>query len=335
MKLTIAVLVGSASLLACGGPSNRGTPPGGCPPAEAVAFAQWSPGGAHAGAPAEDAWLVRLGYRDVPGEHGDDEVPAPPTEPVLAPGPLPGYDVAKLGLGPLPPTVWLLRAGLPPCAAQVTGHVVERFEDGPISHAISAVLAGCPGPTDDSYAVGWISFAGGEPKDCRVELPAEVSRRTGVESEDGKYTIDPSGESVVPAPWQVAMPQEPCDNCAQLWSIETVAGDPAISAVIVTDVVLPIDPEGGACNLETHTHFGIYATPKDGAPVPIPLEDVSLYGALVDTRGARVVLGAGVDHWAVADVAADGTPGASRTVQFFLKHEEDSLWHSMAPYCGP
>lgn len=324
--IKLAAVAGSLGVFACGHPVVTAPSPAGCPSATQVALAQWNPrvigSPAYAGGPRDAGWLVRLGFRG-----GDD--PLGPR-----PGPVPGYEIAKLGLGPLPDTVWLLRPALAPCPARVTGYLAERVDDGPVSVRISAVLAGCAPPgADERWPTAWISFAPTAPTGCALETPVRVGERRGVDPGDGTFTIPPRTDgSDLPAVWELAAPTEPCPDCETLWAIDTVAAEPAISAVTVTD----LGPGADACAREAHARFGVYATPKDGAPIAIPLDGaLDLVGALVDPRGARVVLAAGVDRWAAHDLAADGVAGDHRTVQYYLAPEEDGPWQSLAPYCGP
>lgn|GEM_PF-3373115 len=317
-------------LLGCGAAARIDAAPRGCPDATAVALAQWSPrtvagSPPHRGTPKDAAWLVRLGFREV----GADDAPDP--------GPVPGYQLAKLGLGPLPTDVWFLRPGLAPCPAKVTGYVAERVEDGVPIIRLSAVLAGCAAPADDEpWTAGWISFEGVEPVGCRLELPARIGARVGVAAADGTFAIPPlTVETTLPEVWDLAVPVADCAGCETLWSVDAVAvADPAISAVTITDVVPGI---AAACELDARTSYGWFATPSAGAaPVRLDLpEAYDLAGALVDPRGTRAVLAIGVDRWAAYDLGADGALGAGRAVTYTTVSEEDLLWHSLAPYCGP
>ena len=298
-------------IVGCGVPVVTTPTPSGCPSAAAVALAQWNPrtvvgSPPYRGTPKDAAWLVRLGYRD----DGADDAPDP--------GAVPGYELAKLGLGPLPDQVWLLRPGLAPCPSRVTGYVAERIDDGPVSIRISAVLAGCAAPLDDErWPTAWISFAGAPPIGCRVEVPA--ARTTSAE--------------VLPDAWEPGAPTEPCDDCTRSWALDAIDGEPAIDAVTVTDLA----PAATACDAVHHDTYTIYAEPKDAPPVALalPTAAVDLAGALIDPSGLRAVLAIGVDTWAAYDVGADGALGAGRTVQHFIAHEEDGRWHSLAESCGP
>lgn len=313
-------------LAACGPTVHQAPAPEGCPPADLVALTSWNPRATAAppyqGTPREAAWLVRLGFRS------EDAVDAP------RPGPLPAYEVAKLGLGPLPEKVWLLRPALAPCPAKVTGYVVERIDDGAdVSLRISAMLTGCPAPADgDEWPRAWISFAAGEPTGCEVHLPAPVGARTGAETSDTFTVPAATPESALPEVWAAFAP-DACEGCETLWSESAIAGEPAVSVVTITQIA---PGHTGACDVEHTDSYGIYATPTGGTPAKLALaDDVDLDATLADKRGTRVILTSGVDTWAAHDLSTDGTLGTGRVVRHFIAHPEDNLWHSLAPYCGP
>jgi hypothetical protein len=321
MKLAAAA---SLVLIACGAPA-RTQPAGerGCPPAASVALASWHVDRLHGGAtypgsPKVSTWLVELGYRA-----GDaDDAPDP--------GPIERYEIAKLGLGPLPDDVWLLRPGLAPCAARITGYVAERL-DTPAWMRISAVLAGCPGPIeDDDWQLAWVSFDGAEPAGCRVLEPIDRGERLGVRGPAFDFTIPPlTAETTLPDRWDAVL-DPPCDGCQTLWRLDATDGDPAIAELTVSDV----EPIVDACAIVHHDHHGFYAVPEKGAPVAIPLgPDLQLVGALADARGVHVVLAAGIDSWAVYDVDADGVTGFGRTVQVAPPDDDNPLWSQLVPGC--
>lgn len=330
MKLAVAGFVAS-SLFACGGAPARDSPPGGCPPAGAIAFAQWNPrtitgSPEWQGQPKDAVWLVRLGFR--PG----DAVDAP------APGAMQGYEVAKLGLGPLPDQVWLLRAGVATCAARVTGYVAERVDETGVPQLrISAVLSGCATSSadDDAWQPAWVSLAGVEPIGCSVVAPAPAGERTGTSDGEDRFTIAPlTDATALPAAWTLAGPTEACPGCERLWSISTTPSEPAVSVVTVSDVV---PGDGDACSLEHRDAYGFYVTVAGAAPTRLPLEVdfLDLAGVLVDSLGTRVVLAVGPDTWVAHDLLGDGTLGNGRTVQYYQAHPESGMWHAMTPYCGP
>lgn len=314
----LRVLIAPLVIAGCGGVTPTAPAARGCPPATAVAMARWDEPGAWPGSARTAGYRVPLGFR----WDGDPTAPAP--------GPLPGYEVAKLGLGPLPPTLWLLRPGLAPCPAQVTGYLTERVDVGPISLAVVATLAGCA-PADDLTAPAWVSLVATEPVGCRLETPAPVGARTA-DTTDGGFVVAPATEDV-PAPWAGLDPDELCAGaCERLWSVAAIASEPALAAVTISDV----GAEGEVCAREAHTRFGIFATPVGQPPVEIATSAVvDLVGALVDDVGARVVLTHGVDTWEAIDVGPDGATGGRRLVQYEVAHEEDGLRHSLGPDCGP
>lgn len=316
------------ALAGCGGVAHTQSTQGGCPSAAQVGFAQWArPQPAKGDRAVDAAWLIRLGERA-----------AGPGAP--EPGPLQGYEVAKLGLGPLPPTVWLLRAGAPACAGTIAGYVAERVEDGPPSIMISAVLTGCPAGAEP-YARGWISLASAEPVGCEVRLPeADGARRA--DDPGGVVTVAAETEATrLPDRWLPFAPAGACAApCTTLWSVETIAGTPALHALQIADV----EPGPAACARAEDRAAGLYATATDGSLHPLrgaavdasgwaPLAETTLAGALHDGGGNRVVLAVGLDDWSAYDVSADGALGDGRTVQYFVARTGDRLPDALAPTC--
>ncbi|MEZ4402081.1 MAG: hypothetical protein R3B06_18790 [Kofleriaceae bacterium] len=303
---------------ACAGGTARAPADLGCPSASGVALAMWDvPDGGGAG-----SYQVRLGFRGV------DDPTAPP------PGPLAAYQVATLGLGPLPGAVWLLRPALPPCLARVAGYRVDLVDVGPRSLMVSAELADCPPPPAVAErALAWVTLDGRAPAECRLEVPVEVGARRATPTADG-FAIAPLTEATaLPAAWAAVAPTEPCADCERLWAVASTATAPVVSDVIITDVA----PGPDACAVEVHDRAGLFATPIGKPPVALatPSGPTVLVGALVDRGGTRVVLAAAADRWEAIDLTADGATGAARSVQFYVASEEDGVIRSLGPACGP
>ena len=299
-------------LAACGGPASTSPGATGCPPATAVALARW-----------HDADRV--------GETGDYRVPlgyrAAETPDTPVPGPVPSFVMSRLGLGPLPPSVWLLRPGVAPCAAQIAGYVAERRidRDGGDGVELAAVLSGCAAPDDDA-ALAWVSLVGAEPTGCRLVAPARVDAR--VASFDGDAFALPE-PAPLPEAWAALVTPAECDApCERLWSIDELAGAPLLTEVVVTELESNLD----VCAVAPVDRGGVFATVAGGAPIAIPLPlGIALDGALVDDSGTRVVLGRSASQWVAVDLFADGQPGARREVT--ITSGADQLPRSHAPEC--
>ncbi|MBL8625217.1 MAG: hypothetical protein JNK64_28160 [Myxococcales bacterium] len=273
---------------ACGGPAVPMQPPTACPPALAVAPALLD----------DDGYRVELAWRSA----------ATPDTP--APGDVPGYVIARLGLGPLPASLWLMRPDQPACQARIAGYRAEPLDDGVV---LTARLDGCDGA--DAAATAWASLVGTDPTACRVLVPTQQTSDGAppdaeapadrAPADDAPADDAPADDVPLPTPWDARLPP-PCDGCTRRWTLATIAGTPALGAVTALDTDL--DAEADA----TCTRAIIAA----GAE-PRPLTEtrgVALVGALADAAGTRVALFAGPTRWEVVDVDAEGRAGARRTV---------------------
>jgi len=176
---------------------------------------------------------------------------------------------------------------------------------------------------------------------CNLVVPREVGRVQGEERDTGFYL--PPGPAPVPEPWATAVGPARCaPACVTLWSIDEAPGRPAISEATVTRIT-PGEPDE-ACGWDSDTTFAHYLRGDDGAVRPLPLPrfpdqewqgDMSLAGVLADGEVPRVVMFTDVATWAAFDLGGDGTLAGGRRVSYFVPHEEDFTFRSLAPYCGP
>ena len=261
------------AVAACGGPAVPMQPPTACPPALAVAPAQLD----------DDGYRIELAWRGI----------ASPDTP--APGDVPGYVIARLGLGPLPASLWLMRPDRPACPARIAGYRAEPLDDGVV---LTARLDGCAGA--DAAATAWASLVGTDPTACQVLAPTQQTSDGAPPDAEA-----PADDAPLPTPWDARLPP-PCDGCTRRWALATIAGTPALGALTALDT----DP--GADADATCTRAIIAA---GAAPGPLTeTRGVALVGALADAAGTRVALFVGPTRWEVVDVDAEGRAGARRTV---------------------
>lgn len=267
---------------ACGGPAVPMQPPTACPPALAVAPARLD----------DDGYRIELAWRGA----------AAPDTPTA--GPVPGYVIARLGLGPLPASLWLLRPGLPACQARIAGYRADPLDDGVV---LTARLDGCDG--GDAAPIAWASLVGTDPSACQVLTPTRETNASAPPDEAPPDEAPPDEalpDEAPPAPWDARLPQT-CDGCTRRWTLDAIAGTPALAAVSAIDTDPAAEPADATCARAT---FAAGAEPR-------PLTEtrgVALVGALADATGTRVVLLAGPARWEVIDVDAEGRTGARRTV---------------------
>jgi|JI10StandDraft_1071094.scaffolds.fasta_scaffold04899_16 hypothetical protein len=301
--VTVAACAAGLAVAACGGPAVPMQPPAACPPALAVAPAILD----------EDGYRVDLAWR---GAAAPDTPPA---------GDVPGYVIARLGLGPLPAALWLLRVDQPACQARIAGYRATPLDDGVV---LSARLDGCAG--DEAAAVAWASLVGTDPTACRVVTPVQTRGGDAPGADDPAAAdppaVDPAAEAplapprddvaaALPEAWDARLPA-PCDGCARRWTLDAIAGTPALGAVVAIDTVPaeladPADPDPAAA--PTSCARAVIAAGTRAAPLS-DTRDVALVGALADAAGTRVALLRGPARWEVIDVDAEGRPGARRTV---------------------
>jgi hypothetical protein len=279
-------------------------------------MAQWTEVSTQRGSPHVPTWLVALGARDAAA------VDAP------APGPMPSYEIAKLGLGPLPDSVALMQVGKPNCVGKVTGYLAIATDDPP-GRTIAATVEGCPAPTADDSGLAWIAIAGAPPLGCELRTPTRRSEHVGSGDGDDFRVDEPS--ATLDDAWR-ALASAPCDDCDRLWTVDTIDTTPAISSVTITDLA----PGSRACDRAHGDTSGVYTRDTADLVHAIPPATPSvLVGALSDPRGLRVALFAGAGTWEAIDIAGDGTPAAHRSVTYLVARDEQAWWPSLAPHCEP
>lgn len=349
--MKIRVLVASTVVLAplavgCGGKSSTATignagAADGCPAPADVHLARWRPGDADSegsGAPALARWDVPLGYVDLGWED-----PVPPL------GPTDEAELRQRGLTPLPPTLLLQHGDAAPCVARVVGYDRELVDIGPRSVVTSARLAGCELTDGSDWALGWTLPGTTSAESCRLVV-AKLAGTHELDERSAGVTVPPAvppPAAIAPAVARLPEPAECGGRCARLWRLTEVPTPRPVYQLIWT-WILPGAPDE-SCNWDRWDHRGLYATGADGAVTRVDRDDDSgadddrpimngagfdLVGALVDRAGVALLLGIDVDRYAVAPMTADGL-GEARGRRYFQRHEEDSAWRSLAPYCGP
>lgn len=335
---TRSIRVGCVALgvAACGAPLVRPVepvePPGprSCPPASEVRYAIWSIPGAWEiengppGMPATGFWRFPVGFRQV-----DDGAPSP--------GPVAREDLDSLGLESVPDALYVLAPDAPPCRVQIAGYLGELVDDGVANVRVSAIATECPRP-EAREMEGWA--VPDDPAGCRLSLPGARVATLLVEDATGVHL--PASIPPVPSPYAAALPPQVCEPpCTTLWSIRVVDGPTALAEVWATYLV-PGAPDD-RCNWEYEDHAGLYAVRTDGIARPLPypaidLGDVpprTLAGALVDASGTRVVLLTDHARWGAYELEPSGALGLGRMMETYFGVEEDGIFRSLAPNCGP
>ncbi|MCE9574142.1 MAG: hypothetical protein K8W52_13430 [Deltaproteobacteria bacterium] len=335
MKRSLALLVLAA---ACGGKAHPGTATSGgaCPAADRVVIAEWYDAGGfgdetYGGGMTAAGWRVFLSNKSDTGE-GTESPGGNRYEPL-------SLDAARAaGLTP-PPAVWIYVDGAAPCKATVTGGFRMQRDEGPRSTQLGLETTGCPKPAGADGATLAYGLAGDEDfSACTWEQPTKVAERGGAEAGDGNEPWAPSATST-PLPAEVTPLLKPhaCAEpaCVPLWSAVKL---PSGSAYGVTRTWMKPVAGQGTCEIEHDDEVEVFVDAGKGL-APITWAEEYRYvatfeGVFRDAGGPRLLVLDNVGTFDVYTVAPTGTTRA-RSVRWYDNNEEDSHYHSMAPYCGP
>jgi len=247
-------------------------------------------------------------------------------------------DEAKaLGVGPVPKTVWIYRAGQPPCRGRITD-LVRDLDDAPGSMSIDARLEGCAPPGRDESGP-WLGLAVDvEPKGCELVTPQLVAERVG--EADGETWVRPSKATPIPPviAGLVPRPQTACapPACEPLWQVRAavVAGKP-IAYEVTTTAARP-DAGLSLCSLAHEDDHALFTIGKTG---PKKLDDGAgpwqrMVGVFYDATGPRQMVLTARGVYTVRPIAVDGSAGAPVTRTWYLANVEEPTTWSLAQYCG-
>lgn len=308
----------------------------GCPRASAIrhAHARREPG-----APR---WGIALGRTEL----DEDQATADALDALgdVPPATVTREELLALGFEPGPDVVWLLRTDGAPCRAAITSFTATRVVDGLANLRYEAVTTDCVGSERDG-AEAWVSDV--EPgSDCMLREPALAGSVELVVSADGDVTV-PTTRAPVPAPFATHLPvpvvtyadvePEVLAAAPVLWSMRRARGAPDVVELWVSHVFA--DPPDSPCSWLSADYAGLHL--GTGEPIAWPsTEDEpegrprTLAGLLVDGEATRVVLL--TDHaWSGTYDLAGSTLTPGRALDEYIGHEEDGVFRSLGPYCGP
>jgi hypothetical protein len=245
-------------------------------------------------------------------------------------------DQAKaLGVAAVPKTVWVYRAGQPPCRGHVTD-LTRNLDDAPGSMSIDARVEGCPPPGRDEVGPWFALAVDNDPKGCELAAPTAIAERLG--EADGETWVRPTRETPVPpaiaslAPRPKAACAAP--GCEPLWQVRAavVGGKPAAYEATFTWA----RPDAGLalCTLAHDDDHALFAVGKTGAK---KLDEGGawqrLAGVFYDATGPRALVTTSRGTYTVRPLGADGA-GAPITRQWYVPSDEEAGTWSLAQYCA-
>ncbi len=297
-----------------------------------MVIAQWFDAGGfgdetYGGGMATAGWRVFLANQSDTGE--GEESGGNRYEPLT-------LDAAKAaGISP-PAAVWIYVEGAAPCKATVTGGFRMTRDEGPRSMQLGLETTGCPRSTGVDGSTLAYGLTGDEDfSTCTWEQPIKVAERGGTETED-QWAPNPTS-TPLPAEITPLLKARACDApaCEPLWFAAKL---PSGKAYSVTRTWMKPVAGQSSCGIEHDDETEVFV---DGGSGLAPIQWAEEYryvatfeGVFRDAGGPRLLVVDNVGVFDVYTVAPTGTT-RSRSVRWYDNNEEDSHYHSMAPYCGP
>lgn len=211
--------------------------------------------------------------------------------------------------------VWILGDGVPPCR-MIPGPFLllrETGGGGPRSERVVRVLDGaCPKQGRSERAVAFQEAS--PPSRCRLYS------QQGMEE---------------PLPPDGIIPRKPCEPLGCEYKQLVRGGSIGRSTILEITSTWLYPTEEHECSWAHDDFYGIFVQPKPGTPF-VKLKDVwGLFGALADDRGLRAVIGDSMWIMSFVPVGPSGQPDKAFQVRTQVAHDEEQVWNSLAPYCGP
>jgi hypothetical protein len=337
---TPLVLLALSTAAACGGKgssSTLGNTSGGgkvaCPAADRVRIATWTSGASNY--EGQPRWRLPLVVKFLEGNWETHEAQRTPAVPATT------DDLRAAGAEALPPTVWLYRETLGgpagPCAATVGAPYRAVGGDGATYQELGVELDGCGDPNQEEPFYGWISLD--EPTDCSLVLVAEAGARTwDGEHWDGKIAEgDPMPKELTP---HVPAPPTPSPGGIRgsLWAARAARTAETASPIAweLTTTYIDAMPGTQSCSLDHIDDHLDHFVMAGGAAVPVATPAPARLTGVLSTAGSpRVLLFIASGDYTTVGVDATGKTTSNGGATYYIPHEEDGFYYSLAPYCGP
>ncbi len=208
--------------------------------------------------------------------------------------------------------IWLVAGGAP-CLAKVGSAYAAKIEGPPASLSYGYEIDGCAAPTDPQEGSGIVMVSQESPTSCTFEQPRPVAQRLGAMNAQQQWQ-KPEHETAIPPALVPLVPKHECTapGCETLWAIAEidVANQPVAWAGAMN--WLTVGDLAKQCEWKAERFSGFFIPGADAAAAPVqvtegqsPDHPLALSAALVDPKGARVLIADGPGEYATYDV----TPG--------------------------
>jgi hypothetical protein len=236
---------------------------------------------------------------------------------------------------PAPPQskAWLITQKAPPCPVTLGKLYQARIDGPPVSATYGIEIDGCPAPTSDDDAGGFVLLSDASPTGCRFEPPQPVAARLG-EMDKAKQWQRPTKETPLPAPIAAIVPPHTCTPpaCETLWAFAEVKVGTTTVAWTGAINWLQVGAPAEQCQWQNERWSGVFIPAEGGAKLLSEGDPhrLALIATLVDNAGAKVLLAEGPGEFATYDI--NGTLGNHVTWMAV----PDSAWQTvddLGPIC--
>jgi hypothetical protein len=211
--------------------------------------------------------------------------------------------------------VWILGDGVPPCRMTPGPFLLLREVGGggPRYERVVRVLDGaCPKEGRSERAVAF--------------QEANPPSRCHLHSERRMEELPPPDGII---------PQKPCEPPGCEYKKLVRGGSVGRSTVLEITATWLHPTEEHECSWEHDDFYGIFVQSTPGTRF-VKLNDVwELFGVLADDGGLRAVIGDSMWIMSFVPIAPSGQPEKVLQVRTQPAHDEEQVWNSLAPYCGP
>ncbi|GEM_PF-1482342 len=214
------------------------------------------------------------------------------------------------GIGAAPAgNIWLVAAGQP-CQARIGGSYAAKIEGPPTSLSYGYEIEGCPAPTDPQEGSGVIMVSQEAPSGCTFEQPRPIAQRLGAMDAKQQWQ-KPEHETPIPPALVPALPKHECvaPGCESLWAIAEIDANNLPVAWAGALNWLAVGDIAKQCEWQAERFSGFYVPGEAGGPPVQVMEGQSadhplaLSAALVDSKGAKVLIADGPGEYATYDLS--------------------------------